>query len=98
MKGEEYFFWLFVVLAIAVLYLLTPYLGVIAIALVTFVILKPLYNWFRTRKRIKERPRVAMTLTLLTFILLILVPLFIIGVLLLSQTGEPLENIALADV
>ena len=54
-RGRVFFFGLFALLAVAVIYLLSPYLGVIAVALVTFVMLKPLYNWFLTRKRIEGR-------------------------------------------
>jgi predicted PurR-regulated permease PerM len=81
-----------------VVYLLHPFLGVIAIALVTFVMLKPLYNWFIGRKRIKGRTRVATTLTLLSFILIILIPLFVIGFLLFAQASDLLDEIAAAGV
>jgi predicted PurR-regulated permease PerM len=81
-----------------VVYLLHPFLGVIAIALVTFVMLKPLYKWFIERERIKGRTRVATTLTLLSFILIILIPLFFIGFLLIAQASDLLDEIASGDV
>lgn len=97
-QGRLFFFGLFALLAVLVAWVLRPYLGVIAIALVTVIMLKPLYDWFISQKRIKGRQRVATTLTLLTFILLILIPLFIIGFLLISQSGQLLETISTSEV
>lgn len=97
-RGRMFFFGLFAVLTIAVLFILAPYLSVIAIALVTFVMLKPLYDWFLTRKRVKGRTRMATTLTLLTFILLILIPLFLLGFLLIAQAADLLDEIASIEV
>lgn len=97
-QGRIFFFGLFALLAVLVAWLLRPYLGVIAIALVTVIMLKPLYDWFISRKRIKGRPRVATTLTLVTFLILIIVPLFIIGFLLISQAGQLLEIISTGEV
>jgi predicted PurR-regulated permease PerM len=97
-QGRLFFFGLFALLAVLVVWLLRPYLGVIAIALVTVIMLKPLYEWFISQKRIKGRPRMATTLTLLTFIFLIIIPLFIIGFLLVFQSGQLLEAISSSDV
>jgi predicted PurR-regulated permease PerM len=96
-RGGVFFYVLFGVLAIAVLWLLSPYLGVIAIALVTVVMLKPLYDWFIARGRIVGHPRVATTLTLLSFFLLIIVPLFIAGWLMVNQSGELIETLSSVD-
>jgi predicted PurR-regulated permease PerM len=89
---------LFAVLAIAVLYLLRPYLGVIAVALVTVVMLTPLYDWFLSRRRIEGHIRLATTLTLLTFILLVLIPLFLIGFLIITQAADLLDELASGDI
>ena len=92
-RGRYFFFGLFAVLALLVLYLISPYLGVIAIALVTVLLLKPLYDWFFNRKQVNGRARVATTLTLVTLFLLILIPLFIIGLLSFSQANDLLEQV-----
>ena len=97
-RGRLFFFGLFAVLAIAVLYILGPYLGVIAVALVTVIMVKPLFDWFLSRERIAGRTRLATTLTLLTFILLILLPLFLIGFLLIAQVTDLLVEINTGDV
>lgn len=97
-RGRYFFFGLFGILAILVLYILSPYLGVIAIALVTVLMLKPLYDWFLYHNRVKGRARVATTLTLVTLFLLILIPLFIIGFLSFSQANDLLEQVNSANV
>jgi predicted PurR-regulated permease PerM len=97
-RGSFFFYGLFVVLFVLVLYLLSPYLSIIAIALVTVVILKPLYDWFSRRKRIKGHTRIATTLTLLSFTLLIIIPIFIIGFLLFSQANDLLEELTSNEV
>lgn len=97
-RGRVFFFGLFIVLAALVLWLLSPYLGVIALAVVTVVMLKPAYDWFLGRDWIRGRTRWATTLTLVSFILIIIIPIIVIGFLLISQSGQLLENIASSDV
>ncbi len=97
-KGRYFFFGLFIVLGILVVWLLSPYLGVIALALVTVIMLKPLYDFYISRDRFKGRPRVATTLTILSFLLLIIVPLFVIGFLLFSQASDLLENVRSGEI
>ena len=97
-RGRQFFFVLFIVLAILVLYLLGPYLSVIAIALVTVVLLKPLYDWFYANKRIRGRARIATTLTLVTFFLMILIPIVVIGTLFFIQANDLLEEVKSAGI
>ncbi|KPK03750.1 MAG: hypothetical protein AMJ56_18570 [Anaerolineae bacterium SG8_19] len=96
--GRVFFFGLFILLAVLVVWLLSPYLSVIAIALVTVVMLKPLYDWYLDRKRIQGHTRIATTLTLVSFILLIIIPIFIIGFLLFSQANDLLEQLTSLEV
>jgi predicted PurR-regulated permease PerM len=96
--GRVFFFGLFILLAVLVVWLLSPYLSVIAIALVTVVMLKPLYDWYLDHKRIQGHTRIATTLTLVSFILLIIIPIFIIGFLLFSQANDLLEQLTSLEV
>jgi predicted PurR-regulated permease PerM len=73
-------------------------MGVIALSLVTVVMLKPLYGFFISRKRIEGHSRVATTLTILSFLLLIIVPVVIISLLLFSQAGDLLETVKSAEI
>lgn len=97
-RGRLFFFGLFIFLAILVFWLLSPYLGIIAFALVTVIMLKPLYNYFISRKRIEGHIRVATTLTILSFLILIIVPVFIVGFLLFSQANDLLEAVKTAEI
>jgi predicted PurR-regulated permease PerM len=92
-----FFFGLFALLALMVLYLLSPFMSVILISLVTVVMVKPLYDYYLGRKWVKNRARVAVTLTLITFFLIIIIPIFIIGFLLFSQSSELLDTISSSD-
>jgi len=73
-------------------------MGVIALALVTVVMLKPLYDFYISRERIRGHNRVATTLTIVSFLLLIIVPLFIIGFLFFSQASDLLEDVRSGEV
>jgi predicted PurR-regulated permease PerM len=59
--------------------------------------LKPLYDWFMGRERIKGHTRIGTTLTLITFFLIIIIPLFIIGFLIVTQAGQLLETVTSED-
>jgi len=71
LRGRAFFFGIFALLALMVLYLLSPFMSVILVSLVTAVMVKPLYDYYLGRKWVKNRARFAVTLTLITFFLLI---------------------------
>ena len=96
-RGRVFFFGIFALLALMVLYLLSPFLSVILVSLVTVVMLMPLYRYFLARKWVKERARFALTLTLLSFFLVIIIPIFIIGFLLISQSVQLLDTITTGE-
>lgn len=97
-RGRFFFFGLFITLSLLVLYVLSPFLSVIAIAVVTVVMLKPLYDWYLARKWVKERVRVATTLAIVSFFLLILIPIFIVGFLMFSQANDLLEQVKSSEL
>ena len=96
-RGRLFFFGLFAVLAIFVIYILHPYIGVILTAFVTVIILHPVYDYFLNRKWVRNKSSVATTLTLIAFFLIIIVPLVIIGFLLYTQGADLLETISTSD-
>ena len=97
-KGRSFFFGLFAVLAILVLALLSPFLSVIAVAVVTVIMLKPLYDRNLKRSWVRGRPRVATTLTIVSFFLMIIIPIVIIGFLFFAQANDLLEQVKSADI
>ncbi len=96
-RGRLFFFGLFAVLAIFVIYILHPYIGVILTAFVTVIILHPVYDYFLSRKWVRNKSSVATTLTLIAFFLIIIVPLVIMGFLLYTQGADLLETISTSD-
>ena len=80
-----------------VLYILWPYIGVIFTAFVAVILLHPVYEFFLNKKWVRNKSSVAVTLTIISFILLIIIPLAIIGFLLYTQGAELLEAISSSD-
>lgn len=85
LQNRVYFFGLFALLVIAVLWLMSDYLGVIAFSLVMVVILKPLHRFFL--RHLGDRASLATALTLLLFVVALIVPAWII----ISVTGNQLR-------
>ena len=97
-RGRVFFFALFLVLFILSLYVLSPYLTVILIALITVVMLKPFYDKVLALGRVGGRVRMATAITVISFILLIIVPLLILGTYFVTQTNDLLRVIRSTDV
>ena len=92
-KGATFFYGFFIVLAVLVLYVLHPYLGVIALAVVAVIILKPLFEWFLRRSWIRGHTRIATTATLLSLFLLVAVPVYFLGSRMIEEFKELQANI-----
>jgi len=92
-KGALFFYGMFITLALLVLYVLHPYLGVIALAVVAVIILKPLFEWFLRRSWIRGHTRIATTATLLSLFLLVAVPVYFLGSRMIEEFKELQANI-----
>lgn len=92
-RGKIFFFGLFAVLALLTFIILRPYVGAIAISLVTVTMLKPLYDWFMRHRWINGRPRLATPVTLITFFLLIIIPVWFVGSYLVESTIEFFDHL-----
>jgi predicted PurR-regulated permease PerM len=76
---ERIFFFLLVgALLILTLMMLWPFLNAILVAIAVVVILKPLYSWFLERKWIKGSENRATGATIITFVLVIAIPVVLI--------------------
>ncbi len=73
--SRVFFFLTFLVLLILTGLLLRPFFSVILLSLVAVIVLKPLYGWFIKQRFTKGRPRLAATVTLLSFLFVLLVPI-----------------------
>jgi predicted PurR-regulated permease PerM len=66
------------ILAVLALILVWQFIQPILLAVAMVVLLKPMYNWFLGKKRIKGSSRTATGMTLAVFILIIAIPVILI--------------------
>lgn len=76
---KRIFFYLgFLLLIILALVMLRPFFTTIIISLISVILLKPLYDFFLGLRIVKERHAIAVTLTLLSALLVIVIPLYFV--------------------
>jgi predicted PurR-regulated permease PerM len=95
-----FFFIVFALLTILTFVVIRPFLGAILLALITVVLLRPVYVWLSRRKprgigplHIIFGPRLTTTLTILIFLLVLIVPLALISIAIFNQVIQFLEEI-----
>ena len=87
----------FLVLIILAFLLIKPFFSAVVISLISVILLKPLYNYFLGVKWVKERPRLAVSMTLLSFFLMIVIPLFFLVYLTVTQLAGALAELGTID-
>lgn len=97
-QGRIFFFIIFGLLAILTFLVIRSFLGAILLALITVVLLRPLYVWLGKRKRFGGRTSVITTLTILIFLLALIVPLVIITVLVFNEVADFLEEVTSLEI
>jgi len=75
LQNKIFFYTIMVILGMLTLWLISGYLDIIVFSLVMVIILKPVYDFFE--RRLKDWPGLAVTLTLLTMVLAVLIPLWL---------------------
>ncbi|MFV1858579.1 MAG: AI-2E family transporter [Anaerolineales bacterium] len=95
LRSRGFFFLTFVALLILTALLLKPFFSVILLSLIAVIVLKPLYGWFYRTKFTKGRRRLSASVTILTFLFILVVPVTIMIVLFIDQLSSQL--VALAD-
>jgi len=96
------FFWaLFALVTLGVLALIRPYIGTILFSLTLVVLLKPIYDYFMGRKWVKKSG-VATALTIVSFLLIIAIPVTLLVAITINQAkdifgGISLEGLDLED-
>ena len=73
-------------------FVIRPFLTLILFTLILVIVLKPAYNYFLNRNWMKDRKRLAATVTLIAFALAIFIPLFLLLQITVSQLSEVVEN------
>lgn len=103
-EGEEYwknriFFWLvFLILVILTILMIKPYFTTLVLSLVFVIMLTPLYNYFLQRKWVRGREKVATTLTLLSFLGILVIPVYLVAQMIVSQLAAALTSFASIDL
>jgi predicted PurR-regulated permease PerM len=95
LQSRIFFFLTFVVLLIITALLLKPFFSIILLALIAVIVLKPLYAWFFRARYTGGRPRLSASITLLTFLFVLVIPVAIVIIVFVEQLSQQL--IALAD-
>jgi predicted PurR-regulated permease PerM len=107
MNNEKYnafirkriFFYLgFLLLIILALVMLRPFFTTIIIALISVILLKPLYDFFLGLRIVKGRHAIGVTLTLLSAFLVIVIPVYFIVRLTVTQLSEALSNVGAQEI
>jgi predicted PurR-regulated permease PerM len=97
LRQRLFFYLVFTSLIILAILMLKPYFTVLVVSLISLILLKPLYNWFLGRKRVKERKRLATSMTLLAVLVILVVPVIVLIWVTLSQMSGLFEQLAALD-
>ena len=93
------FFWLvFLILIVLTILMIKPYFTALVLSLIAVIMLTPLYNYFLRQKRIQGREKVAVSLTLLSFLGILVVPVFLVALLIVNQLAAALAYFASIDL
>ena len=92
-RKRVFFYLAFLLLIVLALVMLRPFLTTIIISVISVILLKPVYDYFLGTKFVKERKGLAVTLTLLSGFLIVVVPLVFVVWLAISQLTEALSTV-----
>jgi predicted PurR-regulated permease PerM len=93
------FFWLvFLILIVLTVLMIKPYLTALVLSMIAVIMLTPLYNYFVQRERIEGREKVAVSLTLLSFLGILVIPILLIALLIVNQLAAALATFAAIDL
>lgn len=97
-SNRVFFLIVFLILIVLAYFILKPFLNVIILALISIIVLKPLYARMLHVGIVKERPRLASSLTLILVFVLIIVPVYFLGKAMVGQLSIFVESIDLSAV
>jgi predicted PurR-regulated permease PerM len=92
-RKRVFFYLIFLLLIGLALVMLRPFLTTIIISVISVILLKPVYDYFLGTKIVKERKGLAVSLTLLCGFLIVVIPLFLVVRLSVSQLTEALAAV-----
>ena len=97
-QSRIFFLITFVALLLLTALLLKPFFNVILLSLIAVIVLKPLYRWFLRARYTEGKPRLSASVTLLTFIFLLVVPVAILIIVFVDQLAQQLLGLADFDL
>jgi predicted PurR-regulated permease PerM len=98
LRHRLFFFIAFLVLIILTLLMVKPFFTVIIVSLISVIMLKPVYNFFVSRKWVRGRKRLASSLTLIAVLVILFVPIFFIVRITVTQLANMFEQLASLDL
>jgi predicted PurR-regulated permease PerM len=97
-RNRIFFYLGFLVLIILMFVMIKPYITTIIISLISVVLLQPVYKFFIGLDIVKKRRPLAVSLTLLSFVLIIVVPIYVIVRMTTSQLSAAFAQIGAQEV
>ena len=97
-RNRIFFYLGFLVLIILMFVMIKPYITTIIISLISVVLLQPVYKFFIGLDIVKERRPLAVTLTLLSFVLIIVLPIYVIVRMTTSQLSAAFAEIGAQEL
>jgi len=98
MSQRIFFFIVFLILIFLAYLILKPFMSTIVLALISIIVLKPLFSRMMSLGWIKGRSRLAASLTLLIVVVLIVVPVYFLGKILVEQLSTFVASIDLSGI
>jgi predicted PurR-regulated permease PerM len=96
-RERLFFYIVFIILIVLMVVMLKPFFTVLIVSLISVIMLKPLYNFFFARTWVRERKALASSLTLLTLLVVLIVPIFFLLRATVTQLSAIFEQLASLD-
>ena len=97
MRERLFFYIVFVILIILMGVMLKPFFTVLIVSLISVIMLKPAYNYYFARPWVRKRKALASSLTLLTLLLVLIIPVLLIFWVTVNQLSSFVEQLAALD-
>lgn len=97
-RKRVFFYLAFLLLIVLALVMLWPFLTTIIISVISAILLKPLYDYFLGTKLVKQRKGPAVTLTMLSGFLIVIIPLVIVVWLSINQLTEAVTAVSSQEI
>ncbi len=98
LSNRLFFLITFLILLVLAYFILEPFINIIIVALISIIVLKPLYSRILNLSWIKGRSRLSASITLLLVFMLILIPVYILGRVFLTQLSTAMASIDASSI